>query len=557
MTDDSNLRVKITADDKASAAIDALRQKMDRLLNPAARAGKGFAGVSRQTTALDRFSKGQAIPTITTHFTKLSQASFAAFKNVGRLSAEFGGLGALAPTAGFLGALGGAVALTKQWADQGMRLKNTAANLGMNPGAVARFRREAAMVGVSGDSAVGALGQLQRDAFNARVNRDPGMVQAFQQLGISLTDANGQPMAPAALLQRLAGVVPRLSPAGQQVAMGALGLSPDILPLLRKGPDWIAQQGDALKSMMPDSAYAGADQLYQDFQNLDTAAISLTNTLAKGFEPAVDDLVKSLTAATNWLSGSDKSIGSWLNWLDPSAGKDFGSGALPNPAEAFGRGLRDRMLGMIGLGPVAAASATGTAAARQKQAMDYFVSQGWTPAQAAGIVGNIRGESSFDPAASNGNHWGLGQWDMARRTAIYNATGIDVASAGYDAQLKAYQWELQNSESAAGSALKGATTAAQAADIIRNQFERPGYDPANQALREGYATSALSAYGAPPVPIPGAATGGGAATDGKVTIDITHSNVPAGVSTSVDASGSASLGTMRVNKAMTPAEALP
>ena len=45
----------------------------------------------------------------------------------------------------------------------------------------------------------------------------------------------------------------------------------------------------------------------------------------------------------------------------------------------------------------------------------YFLSRGWTPAQAAGIVGNLQQESGpgLDPtiAGDGGNAFGIAQWN--------------------------------------------------------------------------------------------------------------------------------------------------
>lgn len=63
--------------------------------------------------------------------------------------------------------------------------------------------------------------------------------------------------------------------------------------------------------------------------------------------------------------------------------------------------------------------------ANARAAMDYFISQGWTPEQAAGIVGNLQQESgpNLDPnihnsAGGNLGAYGLAQWRGDRKSVV-------------------------------------------------------------------------------------------------------------------------------------------
>lgn len=109
---------------------------------------------------------------------------------------------------------------------------------------------------------------------------------------------------------------------------------------------------------------------------------------------------------------------------------------------------------------------------------EYFISQGWTPIQSAGIMGNLVSESKLDPRAigDNGSAFGIAQWRGSRITDIYNNTGIDVRSASYDQQLQAVQWELVNRPYLGGAQLAGATDLNSATSIFMNKYERPAND---------------------------------------------------------------------------------
>jgi LysM repeat protein len=129
-------------------------------------------------------------------------------------------------------------------------------------------------------------------------------------------------------------------------------------------------------------------------------------------------------------------------------------------------------------GPQAASTATpGSQQARINEAMGYFESQGWTHAQAAGIVGNLQAESGVDPNRGQdggGPGYGLAQWEGPRQAAFKAWAGHDIHQSTFQEQLQFIQHELTTTESGAGNALKGATTATQAATIVCNKYERPG-----------------------------------------------------------------------------------
>lgn len=120
--------------------------------------------------------------------------------------------------------------------------------------------------------------------------------------------------------------------------------------------------------------------------------------------------------------------------------------------------------------------------AKRDEAMQYFVSQGWTKQQAAGIVGNIQKESRFDPRAQGDKDkkgvyraHGLAQWRDSRLADFRSVMGKSVQQASFEEQLAFIQYELtKGKEKSAGNKLKKATTADQAGAIVSEFYERPG-----------------------------------------------------------------------------------
>ena len=114
--------------------------------------------------------------------------------------------------------------------------------------------------------------------------------------------------------------------------------------------------------------------------------------------------------------------------------------------------------------------------ARRDEAMQYFVSQGWSKAQAAGIVGNIQKESMFNYKAlgDNGKAFGLAQWHPDRQANFKKAYGKDIRQASYKEQLAFINYELtKGEEKSAGNKLKKAKTAGQAGAVVSEFYERP------------------------------------------------------------------------------------
>jgi LysM repeat protein len=119
---------------------------------------------------------------------------------------------------------------------------------------------------------------------------------------------------------------------------------------------------------------------------------------------------------------------------------------------------------------------TVTASGNAKTAMDYFTQQGWSPEQAAGIVANLQAESgqNLNPAAYNPKEqaFGIAQWRGSRKQNFEREIGRPIKGSSSEDQLKFVQWELNNSEQKAGSRLKSAGSAAEAAAVIDQYYER-------------------------------------------------------------------------------------
>jgi Phage tail lysozyme len=109
--------------------------------------------------------------------------------------------------------------------------------------------------------------------------------------------------------------------------------------------------------------------------------------------------------------------------------------------------------------------------------VDYFVSQGWSREQAAGIAANLLRESGFNSGSSgdHGQAFGIAQWHPDRQADFKEKFGHDIRESTLEEQLAFVQHELTNgNEQFAGAKLRQARTAQEAGATVSQYYERPG-----------------------------------------------------------------------------------
>lgn len=117
----------------------------------------------------------------------------------------------------------------------------------------------------------------------------------------------------------------------------------------------------------------------------------------------------------------------------------------------------------------------------QEQAFNFYQMKGLTKEQSAGIVGNLMVESTaaLNPTATNGDHWGIVQWDRDRFDALKDyATKTDKDFNDFVLQLN-YSY-VEAKKRRAISALKDTTSPEDAAVKWEEKIENSG----GSALKE-------------------------------------------------------------------------
>ena len=141
---------------------------------------------------------------------------------------------------------------------------------------------------------------------------------------------------------------------------------------------------------------------------------------------------------------------------------------------------------------------------KRQQALDFFVHQGWTPAQSAGIVANLEAESGLRPDAvgDGGQARGIAQWHPNRREGFEALIGKPFEGSSFEDQLHWVHAELRSTEKAAGIALAACTTAAEAGACVSMRYERPADTEGEANKRAALAERIFQEYRGEPYKAP-------------------------------------------------------
>lgn len=142
----------------------------------------------------------------------------------------------------------------------------------------------------------------------------------------------------------------------------------------------------------------------------------------------------------------------------------------------------------------------------QQAAYGFFRSRGWSPAQAAGIVGGLRGETAnlnTSQVHDNGTGLGIAGWNGTRLAGLKDfAASRGTQPTDLQTQLMYVDHELRNGEAKAGDLLRGAKSPGDAGQAMLAYFrpkdwDKPGAHPERAQYASQFAQSAAGASAAP------------------------------------------------------------
>jgi hypothetical protein len=554
----NKIQFVITAVDRATSTVRKVKGSIASTFAPVTALGKSLASLSRET-GLSRLVRG---------LTSATRAAGGLLAKITMIATPLGLLGGL-------GSIAGLASIVTGWGRAGQEIDRTSTLLGINTQQLQQYRGVARLAGLSTDSmdaSLQALGDTMQGAVNGRAPETLALMSAWQ-IGLHRT-ADGAVDVSRAMLDVSRAIRSNLSAGGniqsaRQIAQ-AFGAE-SLLPLLIKGPSAIqdlVRQFDNLHATMDPSAIRQAEEDAQNIAKLELSVVSLKDALGNALipvlQPAIElmsqwlavpenkqKLIDGVAGAVRFLSDEIKSF----DWEKAKRGaSDFfdlvsrsyeilmhvahlGS-RVGTGFERFGNALRGNGLST---NDELAAGVNGNTTT----AIEYFQSRGWSRSQAIGIVANLQRESQVDPTAvgDNGQAYGIAQWHKDRQDAFQKWAGNWIGNSTLEQQLGFVDYELRNgNERAAGSALAGASTPEQAADIVSRLYERPGGADSEAAARSQFANQLSGLYGGGPA-VASANQPAGDSTQASlgpgeqvVKVDINLQGAPRGTRTSVSSS---------------------
>lgn len=202
-------------------------------------------------------------------------------------------------------------------------------------------------------------------------------------------------------------------------------------------------------------------------------------------ERARQDALKNATpdnpTGLSWWQRNAPRILGGVPHADPWALPGTPGSALPGPRSGGGGSVPN------GRTPIAPAPVPSNRPVQQSSqletdrttaAWDFFISKGWSPAQTAGILANIKNESDFEPTRVNqvGGDQGLAQWRGGRVKTYIAQYGHEPQKGSFQEQLEFIQWELSHpsgGEMNAGNTLRKLGTSYEAGAQVARDYERP------------------------------------------------------------------------------------
>ena len=217
----------------------------------------------------------------------------------------------------------------------------------------------------------------------------------------------------------------------------------------------------------------------------------------ENYAPKVGDVMSMPSSKKSKHNYGHVAVYTDQGWVsDYKQGEKYGNTAAPNQDyyEDIQSGrIKPTISRMINNdAPAGGKSAAGGDKEKTAQAMKYFMSQGWTKQQAAGLTGNLQKESQFDHTAvgDGGKAYGVAQWHPDRQANFKAKYGKNIKQSSYAEQLAFVNHELTNgTEKGAGNRLRQAKTAAQAGAIVSEYYERPANKEGEKRERAAIATN--------------------------------------------------------------------
>lgn len=256
-----------------------------------------------------------------------------------------------------------------------------------------------------------------------------------------------------------------------------LGFDEGSIDMAMRGGKAVAEALKSMRDSMPtDQDVEKIRDLQRAWRQLGADMGKAAATMLADVSPALADILDKIDGLITKTSHVNQT-GGLLAFLQLSLGFATGnSGLMVGAGQTFFNSVTPNDPGQSN--PYTAGSSIG-GSKRAAQARAFFQSQGYTAAQAAGIVGVLQNESggnlsNWTGAMYKGERaFGIGQWRGRRKAELLRfAHKTSLSQVTFEDQLRFAAYELNHGESAAGDRIRASRTVAGAAYGMAS-FERP------------------------------------------------------------------------------------
>jgi hypothetical protein len=386
-------------------------------------------------------------------------------------------------TVGIAGGITEMEALGKQFADVFDSLYFTARRTGASVADIGSVSAAFQNLGSSSDSAKAAMEGLA--SFQRKYPGGGGYLE--QVFGVKPQDLGNQ----AKVVEDIAEAFQKMSTSQAIAYGGVLGFDektvlamrdPEFIPNLERANNLFKEMG-----VNQDEAAKKGHELETQFTGLGIAVQAIGANFFNAFEPALkwfnDWALPLLEKGVKVMNGFGRMFTNAFEFLGEQS-VYHKEGAFNSKSPLHQRAMAS-LQDKLAAGPLAggkdytnSSSAPGTPAGPMtaNRMMSYFMQQGWTKAQAAGIVANLMAESNGNPGAvgDSGLAYGLAQWHPDRQAEFKKRMGKDIRQSTEEEQLQFVQYEMNSGKFArVGSLLRNTTTAGDASNIVTGNYEIP------------------------------------------------------------------------------------
>jgi hypothetical protein len=224
----NNLKVTITATDKATASINKINASMNRMLSPLRGAQNIGNAIAKNPAVHGLRSMGSAVSTVASGLSKIS-----------------GGMVGLTG----IGTLAGLAEMTAHWTRMNREIQNTSLSLGMSTKGLVSMRGAARMAGLEAGTMDAGLESIRQTMQDARWGRNQPLLSLMSKLNIGFKLTKDGAIDAQATLKDVADAIAAQKEVGAKHTIAqAFGVD-GLLPLLNEGSAAIEKYQKQINSM--------------------------------------------------------------------------------------------------------------------------------------------------------------------------------------------------------------------------------------------------------------------------------------------------------------------